>query len=84
MIIDSWNCRGLSSAQKISVARDLIENEKSFILLIQETKLQVEDIAHTPLGTTQQWGYIAEDSRGASEGLCTLWNKKTLTLVSSL
>jgi exonuclease III len=38
MIVVSWNCRGLGNAPKTYDARDLIRNEKPFIILLQETK----------------------------------------------
>jgi exonuclease III len=66
MIIVSWNCRGLGNTQKIYVSCDLIKNEMSYILLIQETKLKAEDISHTSLGALKHWNYKVEDARGAS------------------
>jgi exonuclease III len=43
MIMVSWNCSGLGSASKLNVVKELISIEKPPILLIQETKMNVEE-----------------------------------------
>jgi hypothetical protein len=43
MMILSWNRRGMVSRFKANLIRDIIIMGKPFILLVEETKLEVEE-----------------------------------------
>jgi exonuclease III len=74
MKLISWNCRGLGSNHKKSLLRSLIRSESPLVLLLQETKLQ-DSVALQDAQFFWRTGTgVAVSSRGASGGICTLWN----------
>jgi exonuclease III len=77
MSIVSWNFRGLGSDPKVDVVKDIIKIENPFIFLLQETKM-------IRIGNHIWKGYegITNNSRGASKGLCTLWNAQEVSMES--
>ena len=40
MKIVSWNCRGLGNASKAEAVMDLLKIELTYILMLQETKIE--------------------------------------------
>src|ERR1700733_13854712 len=82
MNIVSWNCRGLGSPEKLNAIKDLINQEKPDILLIQETKTTEQDFL---LQTQRLRNYqgISKGSSGASGGIGTLWNTNKWEIISS-
>ena len=44
MIIVSWNCKGLGNPLKVEAVKDLIKRASLDILLLQETKIEEENI----------------------------------------
>jgi exonuclease III len=74
MNIVSWNCWGLGSKEKVESVMNLVKKENPSILLIQETKLNMEEVI---LRCNKFWKNsegLAISARGASGGLCTVWN----------
>jgi exonuclease III len=80
MKLVSYNCRGLGSDPKLMDVRDLIRSENPQILLIQETKMNVDEAIKIGKRMWSSSDVIVVDSRGASGGLCTLWNKSKVSL----
>ena len=70
----SWNCRGLGHPSKNSALRDLLNQEKPDIILLQETKQGDQDMENIINKMKNYTGTIME-SRGASGGISTIWNQ---------
>jgi exonuclease III len=70
----SWNCRGLGSQHKLSLTHDLIKAENPQILLLQETKRKDTEILQESSYIWRTCKGAAVSARGASRGVCTLWN----------
>ncbi|GAU17467.1 hypothetical protein TSUD_340100 [Trifolium subterraneum] len=75
MKIISWNIRGLGGLEKRQEIRQLVGNQRPFILCLQESKLQSCDV----ITGASIWGKSPHDfsfcpSVGASGGLLTLWD----------
>jgi exonuclease III len=83
MKLTSWNCRGLGSKRKEEALRDIIRASKADILLIQETKMSQQDSIKVSKNVWRNNQGLAENARGASGGLCTLWNTSKIELISS-
>lgn len=82
MKIVSWNCRGLGHKDKKEAMGKLIRSKKPQILLIQKTKMKGKDVL---LEMQKIWKTsigAAISARGASGGICTLWNPKIFHLDS--
>ena len=74
----SWNSKGLGHPSKIAALRDLINQEKPKIILLQETKqgdLEMKEV----LEKMKHYGGTLSESRGASGGLATLWQHSIWT-----
>lgn len=70
----SWNSKGLGHPSKSNALRDLINQEKSEFVLVQETKqghLQMSKI----IAQHKQYKGCACESRGASRGIAMLWHQ---------
>jgi exonuclease III len=83
MKLTSWNCRGFGRKRKEEALKDIIRASKLDILLLQETKMDSQDLLKA---TTILWRIsqgITESTRGASGGLGTLWNTMMFDLVNS-
>jgi exonuclease III len=83
MKLTSWNCRGLGSKRKEEALKDIIKASKADILLLQETKMSQQDSLKVSMNVWRNNQGIAENARGASGGLCTLWNTTKIELISS-
>jgi exonuclease III len=70
----SWNCRGLGSERKKEMVRNLLRSKNPHVLFLQETKMKDYDVlqASTYFWKTSQGKAVS--SKGASGGICTLWN----------
>jgi exonuclease III len=44
MNLVSWNCRGLGNPSKIEVVKELLKADPSYILMLQETKIEGQSI----------------------------------------
>jgi exonuclease III len=83
MKLTSWNCRGLGSKKKEDAIRDLIKTSRTDILLIQETKMSQQDSLTVLKNAWSSSKGVADNARGASGGLCTMWNNSKLDLIHS-
>jgi exonuclease III len=83
MILASWNCRGFGSKRKEEALKDITKASKSNILLLQETKMSQQDSLKASMNVWRDSQGIAGNARGASGGLCTLWNTSKIDLISS-
>jgi exonuclease III len=83
MKITSWNCRGLGSKKKEEALRDIIKATRTDILLIQETKMSQQDSIKVLKNVWRSSQGLADNARGASGGLCTLWNDSKIDLIRS-
>lgn len=68
----SWNCRGLGSKLKEEALRDLVRLVRPEVLLIQETKLEEEELLRVSNTFWKKGPGRAVSARGASGGLATL------------
>jgi exonuclease III len=78
----SWNCRGLGSQHKLSLIHDLIKEENLQVLMLQETKRKDTDILHEICYIWRSCKGTTVSARGASGGVCTLWNPNFFALQS--
>ena len=62
------------------VIKDLIKSEKPCILLIQETKMKSEEVIKIGKSLWCSSESITEDTRGASDGICTFWNDHEVSM----
>jgi exonuclease III len=81
MQIVSWNCRGLSSKNKEEALRDLTRLARPEVLLIQETKLEEEDLLRASNLFWKKGPAQAVSARGASGGIATLWDSSKFDLI---
>jgi ribonuclease HI/exonuclease III len=81
MKFTSWNCRGLGSKKKEEALRDLIKSTRTDVLLIQETKMSQQDSIQTLKNAWKNSQGVADNARGASGGLCTMWNATKFDLL---
>jgi exonuclease III len=83
MKITSWNCRGLGSKKKEEALRGIIKAMRTDILLIQETKMSQQDSIKVLKNVWRSSQGLADNARGASGGLCTMWNDSKIDLIRS-
>jgi len=81
MLIVSWNCRGLGSKTKEEALRDLTRLTRPEVLLIQETKLEKEDLLRASNLFWKKGPARAVSARGASGGIATLWDASKLDFI---
>ena len=75
MKIISWNIRGLNGAHKQKIIRNIIRDQRSDILMIQETKMRKDSLGNIKFSSLMSGE--ASDSDGASGGLLTLFKTKS-------
>jgi ribonuclease HI/exonuclease III len=83
MIITSWNCRGMGSKKKEEALKDILKSSKASILLLQETKMSQQDVLRTLSKAWKGSQGVAGNARGASGGICTLWDASRIDMISS-
>ena len=74
----SWNIRGLNNPQKQYAIKLLIAQEKIDCVLIQETKMSSSSFDKIANYIWPGAGYIHRSSDGASGGIATMWNLKSM------
>ena len=81
MKITSWNARGLNSPGKKRILKQHLTNFNSDIILLQETKLSLDEGSKLAksLGL---WQVVFLEARGASGGLGIIWNPKKVDVFS--
>ena len=80
MQITAWNIRGCKSALKTHLLKRRIENDKSGIVFLQETKFSGEELLSITQKVWKGWESVAIDARGAAGGLGILWNPRKVHL----
>ena len=78
----SWNYRGLDSKGKEEAMLDLISLHQPDILLIQETKMEEAAFLQVSKKIWKKKGSTALSSRGASEGIGTVWDDRKYEAVA--
>ena len=79
MKILSWNVRGLNASDKRSRIKNRLDSSFWDIVLLQETKLSLDNFSAT-LGKWTSWKHSFLPSNGASGGLATLWKGKSVSI----
>jgi len=75
MKLVSWNCRGLGNPSKVEAVKDLLKDEPSEILMLQETKLEGQALLEISKTKWNKKAGKAVSARGTSGGLATLWSE---------
>ena len=83
MKVLSWNYRDLGSKVKEEAMEELIRLAHPYILLIQETKLEKDMFLQVSANFWKKGGRTTVSSRGASEGIDTLWDDQKYDLVDT-
>ena len=83
MNIVSWNCRGLGNYSKVEVVNDLIRMASPDVLLLQETKIDEDNLLSI---SNKKWKLNvgkAVSARGTAGGIATLWKENSFSLEHS-
>ena len=83
MQIVSWNYRGLGNPKKAEAVKDLLRMEPTYILLLQETKIEEEALLFLSKSKWKRNIGMVISARGTSRGLATLWYKDKFILKAS-
>jgi len=76
----SWNVRGLNSASKHRMLKNVIQQEKPTIVFLQETKSNSTILEKILRKIWVGCSSVTVDASGASGGLAIIWNPQLLTL----
>ena len=74
MIFTSWNIRGLNSKGKQRYLKDRLRKDKPSIMIIQETKMNQQQIKEILEKSKSKYDVMAQDTDEAAGGLAVLWN----------
>lgn len=74
MKIISWNIRGLNNPHKQDMVRNMIRDNKSDIVLLQETKMPKEKVESLTLFKNGK--ILGSNPKGTSRGVAANWNFK--------
>ena len=83
MNIVSWNCRGLGNSSKVEAVNDLIRVASPNVLLLQETKIDEDNLLSI---SNTKWNLNvgkAVSARGTVGGIATLWKENYFSLEHS-
>ncbi|XP_028086229.1 uncharacterized protein LOC114287150 [Camellia sinensis] len=81
MKIMSWNVRGLGRAEKRRRVRQVIQDRKVDVLLLQETKKSsVDEMFVRSVWPWERMAFMAVDSDGSAGGLLSIWNTEVFQL----
>ncbi|XP_010252447.1 PREDICTED: uncharacterized protein LOC104594028 [Nelumbo nucifera] len=76
MKIPSWNVRGIGSARKRALIKEVIKKYDPDIVFIQESKrMEFNDRWARSVWKARGISWVAAPSWGASGGIVTMWNK---------
>jgi exonuclease III len=73
----------MGSKKKEDALKDILKSSKANILLLQETKMSQQDVLRTLSKVWKGSQGVAENARGDSGGICTLWDASIFDLISS-
>ena len=80
MNLVSWNCRGLGNYSKVEVVNDLIRMDSPYIILLQEMKIDEDNLLSI---SNMKWKLNvgkAVSVRGIAGGIATLWKENSFSL----
>ena len=78
MKIITWNVKGLNAFDKRSRIKEILDNLKGDVILLQETKL-LDNKYQDLVAKWINWKSIHVPSLGASRGLISSWNPRILS-----
>ena len=78
MIILSYNCRGLARLAKKSSLKRMVAMYDPYIILLQETMGQSENVKKALEGCLPGWSFEMVDVVGRSGGLAIGWLKRQI------
>ena len=84
MKIVSWNCRGLGNSSKVDDVKDLLRMDPSDVLLLQETKIDEDNLLSLSKKNWKKNAGLVVSARGSSGGIATLWTKNLFSMKNSL
>jgi exonuclease III len=73
----------MGSKKKEEALKDILKISKASILLLQETKMSQQDALKTLSNVWKGSLGVAGNARGASGGLCTMWDASKIDMLSS-
>lgn len=82
MNFTSWNIRGLNGPEKKIVLKNRLAFDKHGILLIQETKLDMDNLTLIQKICFQNYNYITNSPTSMTQGIMTLWKSSQFNLSS--
>ena len=82
MKVVSWNCKGLGSLIKVDAIRYILKSKRPNILLIQETKMEKQEVMALSYLFWKKYHGKSISSRGASGGITTFCNSNNYTIKS--
>eukprot|EP00253_Pinus_taeda_P002372 PITA_02372 len=80
MIVISWNIRGLNSKGKQRYMKDKLKKEKPSIMILQETKISIQQIEGIIDKNKLQYEVMGQDAIGSAGGIAILWNPNDIIL----
>ena len=83
MKLVSWNCRGLGQSSKAESVNDLIRMASPYILMLQETKIDEDNLLSTCCKRWKTNVGKAVSARGTAGGIATLWAENSFSLENS-
>eukprot|EP00253_Pinus_taeda_P026517 PITA_26517 len=82
MIVLSWNIRGLNSKGKQRYLREKLKKEKPSVMILQETKISVQQIEELIVRNKIHYEVMGQDAIGSAGGIAILWNSDDIILGS--
>lgn len=73
-----WNIKGMNNLHKKDLLKNIFCDHKPDILLIQETKMQIDKLEALKSFLFKDCGFHGVSFDGASGGVATFWNAKLL------
>lgn len=80
MIVLSWNIRGLNSKGKQRYLREKLKKEKPSVMILQETKISVQQIEELMVRNKMHYEVMGQDAIGSAGGIAILWNPDDIIL----
>eukprot|EP00253_Pinus_taeda_P011292 PITA_11292 len=80
MIIISLNIRGLNSKGKQRYMKEKLKKEKPSIMILQETKVSVQQLEEIINKNKLQYEVMGQDAIGSAGGIAILWNPNDIIL----
>ena len=75
----SWNVRGCNAPDKIRLIKRCLDQSKSDLVLLQETKIKEDDFSLFK-NKFRRWECLLSRAQGASGGMAILWKPNILEI----